>query len=69
MEEIEKKVLEDIRTKVTVPIWPHLGVVFECSRGQAYAMANRGDVDVFNNGRLKRVVTAPLRKRLGIDAA
>lgn len=64
-----KDVLEEIRTKPVVPVWPHMGVVFDCSRGQSYAMVARKEIDVIRIGRSIKVVTAPLRKRLGLDRA
>jgi hypothetical protein len=65
-----KEIMNDIRTKPTVPIWPHLGAVFKRSRGSIYEDARQGRYDfVIRNGHSYRAVTAPLRKRLGIDAA
>lgn len=63
-----KEIMEDIKTKPTVPIWPHLGVVFDRSRGAIYEDAKQGRSDyVIRNGQSYRAVTAPLRKLLGID--
>jgi hypothetical protein len=31
--------------------------------------AKRGEIDVLEVGRLKKAITAPLRRKLGIDAA
>jgi hypothetical protein len=65
-----EKIMDDIKTKPTVPIWPHLGAVFGRSRGAIYEDANQGRLDyVIRVGRSFRAVTAPLRKKLGIDAA
>jgi hypothetical protein len=61
--------IEEIRTKPVVPLWPHLGLVFGMSRGSVYGAAARNELDVVRHGRLIRAVTAPIRKRLGIDAA
>ena len=62
-----KDALEEIRTKPVVPVWPHLGLVFDCSRGQSYAMVAREEIEVIRIGKSIKVITAPLRKRLGIE--
>ena len=58
--------LEDIRTKPVVPVWPHMGLVFGCSRGQSYAMVSRNEIEVVRIGHSIKVITAPLRKQLGL---
>jgi hypothetical protein len=62
-----QEILEDIRTKPTVPLWPHVGTVLGISRGSTYAAARRGDFELLEVGRLKRAISAPLRKRLGLN--
>lgn len=64
-----KDALEEIRAKPVVPVWPHLGLIFGCSRGQAYAMVNRNEVGSMRIGKSIKILTAPLRKQLGIDGA
>lgn len=61
------EILNDIRTRPTVPIWPHAGVALGLCRGSAYAAVARNEIDVIRIGRSIKVVTAPLRKRLGLD--
>ena len=63
------KIMEDIRTKAVVPLWPHVGTVLDQSRGSTYAAASRNEIEVIRIGRSIKAVTAPLRKRLGIEAA
>jgi hypothetical protein len=58
--------LEEIRTKPTVPPWPTLGVALSLSKGAPYDAVNRGDFETLRVGRLIKVITAPLRKKLGI---
>lgn len=62
-----KEILADIRTKPTVPLWPHAGMALGLSRSSIYQAAERGEIDVLEIGRRKLVVTATLRKRLGLD--
>lgn len=62
-----KEVLEDIRTKAVVPLWPHVGLVLDMSRNSTYAAAHRNEIEVIRIGRSIKAVTAPLRKRLGLD--
>lgn len=65
-----EKIMDDIRRRPTVPVWPHLGAIFGRSRGAIYEDVRQGRLDyVIRNGCSYRVATAPLRKLLGIDAA
>ena len=64
-----KEVLEDIRTKAVVPLWPHVGMALNMSRGSIYAAANRNEIEVIRIGRSIKAITAPLRKRLGLDGS
>ena len=62
-----EKIMDDIRTKPTVPIWPHLGAVYGRSRNTIYEDANQGRYDyVVRIGNSFRAITAPLRKQLGL---
>ena len=64
------KVMEDLRTEPTVPVWPHYGVIYRCGRNASYDRANeglaKGDPEFVRSGRLIRLVTAVTRQRLGI---
>jgi hypothetical protein len=62
-----QKILEEIRTKPVVPVWPHAGMALGLRRGSTYAAAARNEIDVIRFGRSIKAVTAPLRKRLGLD--
>ena len=64
-----KDVIEQIRTKPTVPLWPVVGLVLDMSKGSVYEAAHSGDIDVIKIGSRYKVPTAPLRKKLGIEAA
>ena len=64
-----EEVIEELRTKPTLPLWPHLGLLLDMSRGSVYQAAANREIDVIRIGHSIRAVTAPLRKRLGIDAA
>jgi hypothetical protein len=64
-----KDVLEEIRTKPVVPLWPHAGMALGICRGGIYAAAARKEIDVIRIGRSIRAITAPLRKRLGLDSS
>ena len=46
-----KEVLEDIRNKPTVPLWPHLGMALGVSRNTLYEAAVSGDIDCIKVGR------------------
>jgi hypothetical protein len=62
-------IMEDIKTKPTVPLWPHAGAAYDLSRGATYQAAARGEIEVVRIGKSIRAVTSALRKRLGIEAA
>jgi hypothetical protein len=61
--------LEEIRKKATVDLWPTVGLALGLSRGSVYEAATRGEIDVLTYGRRKKAVTAPLRRKLGLEAA
>jgi hypothetical protein len=63
MDEIHKLLTEN----AVLPLWPQTGRILNLSRGATYAAAERGDVKVIKLGRLKRVPTAWLRQKLGLD--
>lgn len=60
-------ILEEIRTKPVVPVWPHAGMALGLRRGSAYAAAKRNEIDVIRFGRSIKAVSASLRKRLWLE--
>ena len=66
-----KEILRDIKKNPTVPVWPHAGRALGVSRSVAYQLAkddsDKGKIDVIRFGRTIRAISAPLRKRLGIE--
>jgi hypothetical protein len=63
-----EEALEEIGRKPLVNLWPTVGVALGISRGTVYAAAERGEIEVMPVGRLKKAVSAPLRRKLGIEA-
>jgi hypothetical protein len=68
------EILKDIKTKPTVPVWPHYGWAYDLSRGKSYAIAEKGGeeflhIDAGRDRKMYRAITAPLRKKLGIESA
>jgi hypothetical protein len=61
-----EEALREIREKPVVPLWPHVGRALGLSRGSTYAAAKNGEIEIATFGRLKKAITAPLRKQLGI---
>jgi hypothetical protein len=53
--------------RVLLPLWPETGGILGLSRGATYDAAARGDIKTIRFGRLKRVPTAWLRAKLGLD--
>jgi hypothetical protein len=64
-----KEVIEEIRTKPVVPLWPHAGMALGVCRAAIYAAAARNELEVIRIGRSIKVVSASLCKRLGIERA
>jgi len=64
-----KDAIREIQTKPTVPLWPHIGLALNLSRGSVYAAARRKEIETVKIGHAIRAVTAPLRRKLGMDAA
>jgi hypothetical protein len=63
MDEIQKLLSEN----AVLPLWPQTGKILNLSRGGTYAAAERGDIKTIQIGRLKRVPTAWLKAKLGLD--
>jgi hypothetical protein len=64
MEEIKRLLNEN----VVLPLWPETGkTILGLSKGSTYAAAARGDIRTVQLGRLKRVPTAWLKQKLGLD--
>jgi hypothetical protein len=62
------KVRELLDGNAVLPLWPHTGkTILGLSRGATYAAAARGEIKTIQLGRLKRVPTAWLRQKLGLD--
>jgi hypothetical protein len=64
-----EEILQDIKTRPTVPLWPHAAWAYGRGRGAIYEDARAGRVETVELGRSRPALTAPLRRRLGIDAA
>jgi hypothetical protein len=60
--------LADLESQPTIPVWPHCGVLLNLSRGATYQAARSGQLPVIKIGRLRKVLTGPLRRQLGLDA-
>ena len=63
MDEIRRLLNEN----AVLPRWPQTGKMLNLSRGGTYAAAARGDIKTIQLGRLKRVPSAWLRAKLGLD--
>jgi hypothetical protein len=59
-----RKLLDE---NVVLPLWPDTGKILKLKRGSTYAAAERGEIETVDFGRLKRVPTSWLRRRLGLD--
>ena len=63
--------MDDLRKLLTenavLTLWPQTGKMLNLSRGGTYAAAARGDIKTIQLGRLKRVPSAWLKAKLGLD--
>jgi hypothetical protein len=63
-----EEAISEIKRKPVVDLYPTVAVALDVSRGAVYAAAERGEIDVLEVGRLKKAITASLRRKLGIEA-
>jgi hypothetical protein len=63
MDEIRKLLDEN----VVLPLWPETGRLLHLGRGATYAAAERGEIATVDFGRLKRVPTSWIRRKLGMS--
>ena len=61
--------MHELVTKPVIPLWPTAAAILDVSRSEIYAMAARGEIDVLPVGRLRKAITAPLRKKLKLESA
>ena len=55
-------------SRALLPLWPETGKnILGLSRGATYGAAARGDIKTVQLGRLKRVPSAWLKAKLGLD--
>jgi len=52
-----------------INLWPTAAVILGVSRSEIYAMAGRGEIEVLPVGRLRKAITASLRKKLKMGEA
>ena len=62
-----QQIMDDIRTRPTVPLWPHVGKALGVSRGKVYALAHDNKIQTIKLGSSFRAITAPLRQQLGLE--
>jgi hypothetical protein len=56
-----------LKENAVLPLWPEAGRILGLKRGSTYLAAREGAIRVIQIGRLKRVPTAWLRQKLGLD--
>jgi hypothetical protein len=62
-----EEALNDIKTKPVVDA-DVVCTALDISRGAFYAAVNRGEIEVIEIGKLKKAISASLRRKLGIEA-
>jgi propanediol utilization protein len=63
-----EQMLNDIKLRPTVPLWPHAAWAHGLNRPGAYAAARRGDIVTLQMGRRRPALTGPLRRKLQIES-
>ena len=58
------EIINEIRSNLVVPLWPHAGKALGLSRGSTYAAAERGQIPTIRIGRVLRVPTRSLEQML-----
>ena len=61
------EVKELLDSRVLLPLWPDTGNILGLCRNATYDAAARGDIKTVQFGRLKRVPSAWLKAKLGLD--
>lgn len=64
-----EEAIHRLMTQPCIDVWPDLGLLFGVSRYEAYNMVRLGDVETVRAGRLIKPISAPLRRKLKLDAA
>jgi hypothetical protein len=62
-----KEIRQALDDNLAVPLWPTAGQALDLKRGATYTAATRGDIKTIQLGRLKRVPSAWLKTKLGLD--
>jgi hypothetical protein len=67
----DEKILNEIRNKPTVPVFPHVSWAYNVSKNKAYDLAKeslqKNSGEFVKCGRTIRAVTRALRQKLGIE--
>jgi hypothetical protein len=61
------EVRELLDSRPLLPLWPETGMILGLCRNATYDAAARGDIKTIQLGRLKRVPSAWLKSKLGLD--
>jgi hypothetical protein len=61
--------LRELNARPVIELWPTAAAVLGVSRSEIYALAARGEIEVLPIGRLKKALTAPLRRKLKLESA
>lgn len=58
-----------LKDNAVLPLWPEVGAILGLSRGATYRAADTGDIKTIRIGRLRKVPTAWLKAKVGLDGA
>ena len=63
-----EEAIREVMSKPLVDLWPTTATLLDLSRSGVYDAADRGELDMIHIGRLRKVISASLRKQLEIEA-
>jgi hypothetical protein len=63
-----EEAMNELRSKPVIDLWPTTALVLNLSRDVVYDAVKRGEIEVLEYGNRKKAVTAPLRRKLGLEA-
>jgi hypothetical protein len=69
MEKLMKieEAIREVHTKPLVALWPTTGALLGLSRSGVYGAAARGEIDTVRIGRLLKVVSSSLRRKVKLE--
>lgn len=62
-----KNLMKQLNEEAVMRLWPEVGTLLKMQRAATYGAASRGEIKTVKFGHFKRVPTAWLKRKLGIE--